>query len=288
MPTSLERAQIRRWVEAALAEDRADHDITTRALVPPDQAGHAELIAKEQGILCGLAFAERAFSAVDSKLRWREEVKDGARISPGQVVASVDGPLSGILRGERVALNFVCHLSGVATAANNIVRRLEGTGCRLRDTRKTTPGLRAPEKYATRMGGATNHRFGLADGVLIKDNHIAAPRSRDLSVADAIRLAREANPSMRIECEVTTLAEAGEAADAGADELLLDNMSPDEVREVVRDLDSRGKRPALEASGGITAENARAYAETGVDYISMGEITHSARALDMSLEVEAG
>jgi nicotinate-nucleotide pyrophosphorylase (carboxylating) len=287
MSTALDRAMIRRWVEAALAEDRADRDITTQALVPPDQAGRAELIAKEQGVLAGLAFAERAFAAVDSKLRWSEEVKDGDRISPGQVVAYVMGPLSGILRGERVALNFVCHLSGVATAANNIVRLLEGTGCRLRDTRKTTPGLRAPEKYATRMGGATNHRFGLADGVLIKDNHIAALHSRNLSVADAIRLAREANPSMRIECEVTTLAEAHEASDAGADELLLDNMTPDEVREVVRDLDSRGKRPALEASGGITSDNARAYAETGVDYISIGEITHSARALDLSLEVEA-
>ncbi len=182
-----------------------------------------------------------------------------------------------------MALNFVCHLSGVATAANDIVRLLEGTGCRLRDTRKTTPNLRAAEKYATRMGGATNHRLDLADGVLIKDNHIAALRERDLAIGDAVRLARAANPGMRVECEVTSLAEAREATGAGADELLLDNMAPDEVREVVHALGS--KRPALEASGGITAENARAYAQAGVDYISMGAITHSARALNMSLEV---
>jgi nicotinate-nucleotide pyrophosphorylase (carboxylating) len=284
METELDPRYVRDLARTALAEDRADRDITTEALVPSDQAGRAELIAKEQGVLAGLAFAAETFAAVDPKLRWSEEAADGARISPGQVVGRVEGSLASILRGERVALNFVSHLSGVATAANDVVRLLEGTGCRLRDTRKTTPGLRAAEKYATRMGGAANHRFNLADGVLIKDNHIAALRERDLGVGDAVRLARAANPGVRIECEVTSLAEAREAA--GADELLLDNMTPDEVREVVLALGP--KRPALEASGGITAANARAYAEAGVDYISMGAITHSARALDMSLEVEAG
>jgi nicotinate-nucleotide pyrophosphorylase (carboxylating) len=286
METELDPQYVRDLARTALAEDRADRDITTEALVPPAQAGRAELIAKEQGVLAGLVFAAEAFAAVDPKLRWSEEAADGARISPGQVVARVEGSLASILRGERVALNFVCHLSGVATAANDVVRLLEATGCRVRDTRKTTPGLRAAEKYATRMGGAANHRFDLADGVLIKDNHIAALRERDLGVGDAVRLARAANPGMRIECEVTSLAEALEAAGAGADELLLDNMTPDEVRDVVGALGSR--RPMLEASGGITAANARAYAEAGVDYISMGAITHSARALDMSLEVEAG
>ena len=284
MSTDLDPALVRRLVEAALAEDRADRDITTLALVPPDQSGRAKLVAKEQGVICGLAFAEFAVAAVDSGLRWKAEARDGESIVPGQVVGRITGSLSGILRGERVALNFVSHLSGVATAANNIARLLEGTGCRLRDTRKTTPGLRAAEKYATRMGGATNHRHDLADGVLIKDNHIAAVRSRDLTVADAVRLARTADPGARIECEVTNLDEAADAAGAGADELLLDNMSPAEVREVIGALGS--PRPLLEASGGITADNARAYAETGVDYISMGEITHSARALDLSLQVE--
>jgi nicotinate-nucleotide pyrophosphorylase (carboxylating) len=283
METELDPQYVRGLVEAALAEDRAERDITTQALVPPDQAGRAEMIAKEQGVLAGLAFAAETFAAVDPKLRWSDEAADGDRVSPGQVVARVEGSLASILRGERVALNFVCHLSGVATAAHDVVRLLEGTGCRVRDTRKTTPGLRAAEKYATRMGGATNHRLDLADGVLIKDNHIAALRERDLAIGDAVRLARAASPGMQVECEVTSLAEAREAAGAGADELLLDNMTPDEVREIVRALGS--KRPVLEASGGITVENARAYAEAGVDYISMGAITHSARALDMSLEV---
>jgi nicotinate-nucleotide pyrophosphorylase (carboxylating) len=286
METELDPKYVRVLVEAALAEDRSERDITTQALVPQEQTGRAELIATEQGVLAGLAFAASAFAAVDPKLRWIEEAADGDRLEPGQVVARVEGSLASILRGERVALNFVCHVSGVATAANDVVRLLEGTGCRLRDTRKTTPGLRAAEKYATRMGGAANHRFDLADGVLIKDNHIAALRERDLGVGDAVRLTRAANQGMRIECEVTSLAEAREAAGAGADELLLDNMTPEEVREIVRALGS--KRPVLEASGGITATNARAYAEAGVDYISMGAITHSARALDFSLEVEAG
>jgi nicotinate-nucleotide pyrophosphorylase (carboxylating) len=284
METELDLQYVRGLVRAALAEDRAERDITTEALVPPKQAGRAELIAKEEGVLAGLAFAREAFAAVDPKLRWSEDAADGDRVSPGQVVAQVEGSLASILRGERVALNFVCHLSGVATAANDVVRLLEGTGCRLRDTRKTTPGLRAAEKYATRMGGAASHRLDLADGVLIKDNHIAALRERDLGVGDAVRLAIAANPGMRIECEVKSPAEAREAAGAGAGELLLDNMTADEVREVVRALGP--KRPVLEASGGITVANARAYAEAGVDYISMGAITHSARALDFSLEIE--
>jgi nicotinate-nucleotide pyrophosphorylase (carboxylating) len=285
MADSLAPALVRALVQAALAEDRAAEDVTTAALVPAAQRGRAELLAKAQGVLAGLAFAREALTTVDPQAVWSESAADGERVSPGQVVARVEGSLAAVLRAERAALNFVCHLSGVATAANDIVRLLAGTACRLRDTRKTTPGLRAAEKYATRMGGATNHRFDLADGVLIKDNHLAAVRSRDLGVADAVRLAREANPGLRVECEVTNVAEAREAAAAGADELLLDNMTPDEVREVVRALGQ--KRPVLEASGGITAANARAYAEAGVDFISLGAITHSARALDFSLEVVA-
>lgn len=282
----LERDYVRRLVEAALTEDRASDDVTTAALVRPDQHGRAELIAKEEGVLAGLAFAREAFQTVDPELHWSEDAADGERIGPGHVIARVEGSLASILRGERVALNFVCHLSGVATAANDIVRLLEGTDCKLRDTRKTTPGLRAAEKYATHVGGATNHRLDLADGMLIKDNHIAAIRSRDISIADAVRLARAANPRMRVECEVTDLAEAMDAVSADADELLLDNMTPEQVREVVIALGT--PRPALlEASGGITAENARAYAEAGVDFISMGVITHSAKALDFSLEVVA-
>ena len=288
MTADIDPAYVRRLVEAALAEDRADRDVTTLALVPPGQQGRAVLQAKAYGVLAGLPFARAAFASADAALRWSEQAADGDTLSLGQTIATIEGALASILRAERVALNFTCHLSGVATAAAAVVRGLQGTRCRLRDTRKTLPGLRLAEKYATRMGGADNHRLDLADGVLVKDNHIAALRSRDLGIADAVRLAREANRGLKIEVEVTDLAEAREAAAAGADELLLDNMTPEGCVAVVRDLESRGKRPSLEASGGITAENARAYAESGVDYISMGAITQSAPALDLSLEVEAG
>lgn len=286
MTIHLDPDDVRRQVEAALAEDRADRDVTTAATVPPGQQGRATLQAKAHGVLAGLAYARTAFEAVDPGIHWAEAAQDGDALAPGQAIATIEGPLASILRAERVALNYLCHLSGVATAAAEVVRELQGTKCRLRDTRKTIPGLRIAEKYAARMGGAENHRLDLADGVLVKDNHIAALRSRDLGVADAVRLCREANPGLKIEIEVTDLAEAREAAEAGADELLLDNLTPEECAAVVRALESRGKRPVLEASGGITADNARAYAESGVDYISMGAITHSAPALDLSLEVE--
>jgi len=287
MMEGLDPALLRRLAEAALAEDRAYHDITTVALVPPEQAGRGVIIAKAEGVLAGLPLAAAVFAAVDGSLIWRPHTEDGRPVSPGDRVAGVEGPLGSLLRGERVALNYLTHLSGVATAAAAVVRALESSGCRLRDTRKTIPGLRAPEKYAVRTGGGTNHRLDLADGVLIKDNHLAALRARGLGVADAVRLARESNPGMRIEIEVTTVEEARQALAAGADELLLDNMPLEMMREVVALAAACDPRPALEASGGITLENARAAAETGVDYISMGAITHSVRALDLSLEVEA-
>jgi len=284
--TSLEPELIRQLVRVALAEDRAGEDVTTAALVPPQQQGRAVLIAKDRGVLAGLALAEAVFSTLDGRLTWEPHLSDGDTLRPGARIAGVSGALGSILRGERAALNFVTHLSGVATAADAVVRTLEGTGCRLRDTRKTIPGLRAIEKYAVRAGGGTNHRMHLADGVLVKDNHLAALRARGLDIADAVRLARAAQPRMRIEVEVTDVEEAREAMAAGADELLLDNMSPGEMRNVVALAAGRDPRPVLEASGGITLANARQIAETGVDYISMGAITHSAKALDMSLEVE--
>jgi len=297
---TLDPTLIRQLVRVALAEDRAAEDVTTAALVPPDQRGRAVVCAKAEGVLAGLALAEAVFAAVDASLRWTALKADGDRLHPGDRIAEAEGSLASILRAERAALNFLTHLSGVATAAAEAVRALEGSGCRLRDTRKTVPGLRVLEKYAVRVGGGKNHRLDLADGVLIKDNHIAALRARadapggsgfnltGLGVGDAVRLAREAAPGMRIEVEVTDLAEAREAIKAGADELLLDNMSPGEMRKVVALAAGREPRPFLEASGGITLANARRVAETGVDYISMGAITHSAPALDLSLEVEAG
>ncbi len=289
--SSLDPALVSRLVAAALAEDRADNDVTTAALVPPDQRGRAVIVAKAEGVLAGLDIARAAFETLDPSLAWRSARADGDPVRPGDPVARIEGALASILGAERVALNFLTHLGGVATAAHAVARALEGSGCRLRDTRKTIPGLRAAEKYAVRLGGGSNHRLDLADGVLIKDNHLAALRARGLGVADAVRLARERNPAAKIEIEVTDLDQVRQALDAGADELLLDNMSlaamREAVREAVRLAAARVPRPLLEASGGITLENARRVAETGVDFISMGAVTHSAQALDMSLEVEA-
>jgi nicotinate-nucleotide pyrophosphorylase (carboxylating) len=286
---ALDTKLIRGLVEVALTEDRARDDITTDALIAAGQRGRANILAKSTGVLAGLGLAEAAFRAIDSSLVWKAAKADGDDFSAGETIATVEGSLQSILRAERVALNFVAHLSGVATITAAVVVLLDGTGCRLRDTRKTTPRLRALEKYAVRMGGGTNHRMDLADGVLIKDNHVAAlrarlPSSRDY-IAEAVALARKANPRVQIEIEVTTVEEAQQALAAGADELLLDNMSLDAMREVVGLAAKRKPRPALEASGGITLDSARAVAETGVDYISMGAITQSAPGVDVSLEV---
>jgi len=287
IPLPLSEAHLGRLAESALAEDRADEDVTTAALVPAEQTGRGVIIAKAEGVLAGLPLARAVFAAADPSLAWRAHLQDGHRLTPSDRIATIEGSLASILRAERVALNYLTHLSGVASATAEVVRALEGTGCRLRDTRKTIPGLRALEKYAVRMGGGCGHRLNLAEGFLIKDNHLAALLDRNLGVPDALRLARQANPDTRIEIEVTTVDEARQALDAAADELLLDNMPLDQMREVVALAAVRDPRPALEASGGISLENARQVAETGLDYISMGAITHSAPALDMSLEVES-
>ncbi len=283
----LNDSYLRRLAEAALMEDRAWQDVTSDALVPEDQKGRGVIIAKGSGVVAGLPLAKATFAAADGALDWTARVEDGREVFPGDHVAAVEGCAASILRGERVALNYLSHLSGVATAAAAVVYALRGTNCRLRDTRKTIPGLRTLQKYAVRVGGGHNHRMNLADGVLVKDNHLAALRARGLDIAAGIALAHEANPNLRIEVEVTTVEEARQAIAAGAHELLLDNMTPFQMREVVTLVAGREHRPALEASGGITLANVREVAETGVDYISMGAITHSAKALDMSLEVEA-
>lgn len=281
---SLPADAVRRAVADALAEDAAWRDITTGALVPPDQQGRAVIVAKSAGVLAGLPVAGAAFHALDASLAFEALLAEGARLSPGQVVARIAGALSPILRGERVALNFLQRLSGVATATARLVEALEGLPARLLDTRKTTPGLRALEKYAVQVGGGHSHRFNLADGILIKDNHLAALSARGEGIAEAIRLARVASPhTLRVEVEVTSVDQALEALAAGAEVLLLDNMDPEDMRRVAGV--ARG-RALTEASGGITLDNVRAVAETGVDFISVGAITHSAPALDMSLEVE--
>jgi nicotinate-nucleotide pyrophosphorylase (carboxylating) len=276
---------LRRVVEAALEEDGARRDVTTQALVPPGQRGHGVVLAKAEGVVAGLPVAAAAFAALDATIAFEPRVPDGAAIAPGDTIAAVDGPLAPILSAERVALNFLQRLSGIATATRRAVDAVAGLNVRIVDTRKTTPGLRTLERYAVRAGGGQNHRYNLSDGVLIKDNHLAASRARGLTIADVIQQARAAAPhTMRIEIEVTAVDEALEALAGGAEVILLDNMAPDDMRRVVEV--ARG-RALTEASGGVTLENVREIAETGVDIVSLGWLTHSAPALDMSLEIEA-
>ncbi|UCH86976.1 MAG: carboxylating nicotinate-nucleotide diphosphorylase [Dehalococcoidia bacterium] len=280
----LPQAHLRRLAKSALKEDQAWQDVTTAALVSSEQKGRGVIIAREEGVLAGLPMTEAVFKAVDPSLQWRPLAAEGSHLSPGQEVARIEGPLAAILRGERVALNYLTHLSGVATATARLVAAIAGLPVGIRDTRKTTPGLRTIEKCAVRVGGGQSHRLTLADAVLIKDNHLVALRARGLGIAEAVRLASQQAPTgMRVQIEVTTVDEARQALEAGAGELLLDNMPTEDMRRVVEM--ARG-RAVLEASGGINLDNVRQVAETGVDYISVGAMTHSARALDMSLQVE--
>jgi len=278
-------ALVRRIITAALEEDGARNDVTTRALVMPGQRGLGTVLCKARGVVAGLPVAEAAFAALDAGVRIQLLVQDGALVAPGDALARVEGPLASVLSGERVALNFLQRLSGIATMTRRFVEAAAGTQARIFDTRKTAPGLRALERYAVRAGGGQNHRFNLSDAVLIKDNHLAAARARGLTIEQVLAQARSAAPDgMRIEIEVTSVEEAREAVAAGADIVLLDNMPIDDMRRAVEL--GRG-RALFEASGGVTLENVRAIAGTGVDMISVGALTHSAPALDMSLEVEA-
>lgn len=275
---------VQRIVEAALLEDGARSDVTTKAVIPEGQLGRAVIIAKEGGVLAGLPVSEVVFAALDEAVRFAPLVPDGSLISPGDRLVEIEGALSAILSGERLALNFLQQLSGVATATHELVEAVAGLNVRIIDTRKTTPGLRELERYAVRIAGGQNHRFNLSDGVLIKDNHIAAARDRDLSIAQIVELARRnVAHTFRVEIEVTTREEAREALGAGADAILIDNMSVAAMRQVVEDV---GGRAITEASGGVSLATVREIAETGVDLISVGGITHSAPALDLSLELE--
>ena len=269
-------------VDLALAEDLGTGDVTTLATIPPDAQATATIVAKASGVVSGLPVAAAVFARVDGAIDVRPLTADGERVAPGDALADVAGPAAGILAGERVALNFLQRLSGVATETARYVEAIAGTAARVVDTRKTTPGLRALEKAAVRHGGGHNHRVGLADGVLIKDNHLAALGGPN-PVVRAVRLARDRAPhTLRIEIEVTSLDELREALDAGADVVLLDNMDLPELRDAVA---LSAGRALLEASGGVTLATVRAIAETGVDLISVGALTHSAPALDISLEV---
>ncbi len=277
--------QIEEIVDRALAEDWASGDVTTRAIIPAELEGKASIIAKARGVLAGTEVARVVFHRVDSSLRFDLLLRDGSEVQSGVTIAEVEGKVSSILRAERVALNFLQRLSGIASETRRYAEAIKGFDARIVDTRKTTPGLRFLEKYAVRVGGGYNHRSHLGDGILIKDNHLAALRARGLGLKAAIALARKNAPhTLKIEVEVTTVEEAVDALEAGADIIMLDNMSVEEMRRAVK---SVGGRVILEASGGITLDNVRAVAETGVDLISIGALTHSTKALDISLELEA-
>jgi len=282
---STSKPEIEEIIDHALAEDLGKGDVTTEALIPGDRQGAGLIVAKEEGILAGIEVAKQVFHRVGPELKVEVLLEDGAGVKPGSKVAKVSGSIAGILKAERVALNFLQRLSGIASETNSYVARVEGLPVRIMDTRKTTPGWRSLEKYAVRVGGGGNHRMNLSDGVLIKDNHLLALRSQGLNIKEIIAKARQNAPQrLPVEVEVRTVSEALEAVEAGADIVMLDNMNPEDMREAVKSIHSRA---LIEASGGITLDNVRAVAETGVDFISIGALTHSASALDISLELEA-
>jgi nicotinate-nucleotide pyrophosphorylase (carboxylating) len=283
MPSN--KPQIEETIDRALAEDLGKGDVTTEALIPGDRQGTAVMVVRKEGVLAGINVAKQVFHRVDPELKVEILLEDGARVKPGSRIANLSGSTASILKAERVALNFLQHLSGIASETNRYVEAVKGLPVRIMDTRKTTPGLRLLEKHAVRAGGGENHRMSLGDAILIKDNHLAALCRQGLSIKEIVAKARRDSPErLSVEVEVATAREASEAVEAGADIVMLDNMSLEDMREAVNSI---GGRALVEASGGIALDNVRAVAETGVDSISIGALTHSVRALDISLELEA-
>ncbi len=296
--------EIRALIRGALEEDLGSVDVTTLALVPPSRSARARIVAKQDLVVAGLPLAERVFRNLDSEIRWEAAQAEGTDAAKGTAVALIEGRATTILSAERTALNFLAHLCGIATLTRQFVEAVAGTPARIRDTRKTTPFLRALEKYAVRMGGGTNHRFGLFDAVLIKENHIAIAGS----VASAMQRARNfaaayqpaqaemtayeafrppnAPPQLPVQIEVRNEAELREALAAGADAVLLDNVSPGQAAALVSLAHRERPACAIEVSGGISLTTVRAYAEAGVSFIAVGALTHSAPAADLSLLVE--
>jgi nicotinate-nucleotide pyrophosphorylase (carboxylating) len=277
-----ERAAAQRLILWALREDVGDGDQTSLAVIPAEQQGAADFVARSPGVLAGLETAQMVFATLDPRLRFEPSAGDGARIQSGDCLANISGPLRALLTGERTALNFLQHLSGIATRTRRFVDALDGLPCQLLDTRKTTPGWRLLEKYAVRCGSGHNHRLGLFDGVLIKDNHLAARKASLTQVFHDARV--NAGPGIPIEVEVDTLEQLDQALACGPDVVLLDNMTPDLLREAVRRRNALAPKVLLEASGGVTLATVRAIAETGVDRVSVGALTHSAPALDIALD----
>jgi nicotinate-nucleotide pyrophosphorylase (carboxylating) len=284
MALSIDNAALSDLAARALAEDLGAGDVTAEAVIEEGEEARAEILQKQPGVLFGLEAAAEVFRQVGAGAleasapqgEWRDQVP--------ALVATVSGPARALLAAERTALNFLCHLSGVATLTARFVEAIEGSGARVLDTRKTTPGLRALEKAAVAVGGGTNHRMGLDDAILIKDNHVVVAGG----VGEAVRKAREARPGMEIEVECGDLDEVRDALAAGADRLLLDNMDQEGLRRAVAAAREGGgeRSPKLEASGGVTLENVAETAATGVDFVSVGSLTHSAPALDLSMRIE--
>ncbi len=269
--------QVDRLLRIALAEDIGPGDVTTAATVPPGTPGRAELVAKDDFVVAGLGVARRVFELLDGRVAFEALVEDGMAVRRGEVIAWLKGEAAALLQGERVALNLLQRLSGVATLTASFVKAVEGTGAVIVDTRKTTPGLRALEKYAVRVGGGGNHRMALYDGVLIKENHVVAAGG----IANAVSRAKQLAPhTLKIEVEVRDLDEVGQALAAGADILLLDNMDLAQLQEAIAVVNGRA---VTEASGGVNLDTVRAIAETGVDLISVGALTHSYRSVDISM-----
>ena len=276
--------EVHQLIDAALTEDQVFNDPTTMALVSPDIAGIGMIRSKARGVLAGVEVALAVFKRVDPSLDTEALLSDGAELSTGTAIARVFGSAGSILRAERIALNFVQRMSGIASDTHRYVQAVEGLGTRIVDTRKTAPGLRYLDKYSVRMGGGHNHRMNLADGILVKDNHIQAMRSREIGLAEVIQLAlSSASHTMKVEVEVETLEQVREALVGGAHIIMLDNMPVDTMRQAMKIVDGRA---TVEASGNIGLETVRAVAETGVDLISIGSLTHSVKALDISLDLE--
>ncbi len=274
---------IEQHVIAALSEDIGQGDATTEALIAADASGKAQIIAREALVVAGVALAEAVFSELDNEAYIDGHFEDGEKVQSGDCLLTVTARLRALLTGERTALNFLQRLSGVATQSARYAEAVSGTGALILDTRKTTPGWRMLEKYAVQCGGARNHRRGLDDMMLIKDNHLAA-LSGEGRIAEAVHRARRASPDLKIEVEAETLEQAEQAVEAGADIVLLDNMTIEELRAAVKLINGRTQ---TEASGGITLENIREVAETGVNYISAGALTHSAKSVDISMEIQS-
>lgn len=279
---ALSATEIRQIVRQALAEDIGAGDVTTSAVVPAQARARARMVARQPLVVCGLALAEAAFRQIHPKVRSKRLVQEGRRAGCGTILLALEGPAQAILTAERVALNFVQRLSGIATFTSRFVAAVSGTGAQILDTRKTTPGMRRLEKYAVACGGGKNHRFGLYDLVLIKDNHLAAlALDHPNPIAVAVARARQRHPKLKLEVEADNLAQVQQAVEAGADIVLLDNMDSRALRKAVRLV---GGRALTEASGGVTLERVAKIARTGVDYISVGALTHSSPAADIGLD----